>query len=685
MKKIISNALAFLFIVYSYSQNQVSVAKTPSWVDIQEYNVEPNIDEEEITQGNLSLLADYQINIPEQEYYFRLVNKITENVGIQSASQISAIYDPLYQKLIFHSIKVIRDGKEINKLFPEHFQLIRRELNAENYLYDGSLSAILNMSDVRNGDIVDCSYTVKGFNPMHKGKYSDSFILNDYVPIGKINVSINAKNKLNYKLYNKEVQPKITIKNGYTNYNWRVVTPDKFLYEESIPPSKIVMPTVIVTDYTSWKEVVNWAYNIYKKKEPLNSSVKSKIAEIIANNKTEGSKIKAILDFVQDDVRYLGLEQGIGGYKPNLPNKVFTQRYGDCKDKSLLMVEMLQEINIEAYPMLVNTNMKDGIVNLPPSPTLFNHCVVKVIDKKGREIYYDPTFLNQGGTYKNTHFPNYKNGLVVKKNNVAFDTIISSSNNNITTLEEFVVKEINGGATLKVTNTYEDIEADNMRNFFKNNSKTSIKKECENFYAKYYPKIKITDDLLIKDDIINNEFKIIQLYEIDSIWKPMMLEEDVMSMEFVPSNLTDVLLVPNMENRKNDIILPYPVSREHITKIILPTAWGIENNDYVVSNDVFYYNFNINYKRSNNEVILKSYLKTQKYSVEFDEFERYSNDVNELEKSFGYTIFISKNDLGIKAKNVFYSLIKNLFFLFLIIVLILFIINYFNDKKLKKV
>ncbi len=681
LQKLLSYLIAFFFVFCAYSQNNINISQLPSWVNFQDYNKYPEVDDGEITRGTLTLLADYQINTFKQEVYFRLVTRITDNVGIQSGSNVNVVYDPLFQKLTFHSIKIMRDGKEINKLVPDHFQVIRRELNAENYLYDGSLSAMLNMSDVRNGDIIDLSYTIKGFNPIHNGKFSDSFILNDYAPIGKINVSIKASDKLNYKAYNTALQPIIRKKNGYTNYNWMVETPDHFVYEDNIPSWKIVMPTIVVSDYTSWEEVVKWSTDIYTQNEPLNSVVKKKVSEINTAYNTQGEKIKAILDFVQDDIRYLGLEYGIGSYKPNSPNKVFEQRYGDCKDKSLLMVQMLKEINVEAYPMLLNTTMKSTITELPPSPSFFDHCVVKVIDKEKRELYYDPTIYNQGGTYKNTYFPDYEYGLVVKKNNVVFDSIVSSSNNNVTIFEEFVIKEVNGGATLNVNSTYTDVEADRMRNYFKNNSKSSIIKEYENYYAKYYSKIKMVSEPSINDNILKNEFKVTESYVIDSIWQPMRLKPNFIAIEFVPTGLTNLLYVPNMESRKNAMSLPYPVSREHRTNIILPSEWQIVRNDDIVSNDIFYYDFSVDYDKKKNEVQLKSYLKIQKPSITPNEFSVYYNDLNKVEKSFGYTIFTPKNSKGFQGKTIFFSLGKITFFLFLIGGFIFFLVWYSQRKK----
>lgn len=673
MIKLTSHLLAVFFLSCLYSQNAVNVSKEPSWVDAQAYNVNPEVDKNEITQGILTLLADYQVNVFKQQSYFRFVNKVTDNVGIQSGSSINVVYDPLYQKLSFHSIRIVREGKEINKLIPEHFQIIRRELNAESYLYDGSLSALLNLADVRNGDIIDYSYTIKGFNPIENGKFSNSYILNDYVPIGKINVSINTKHKLHYKTFNTNLQPEIKKKKGYTQYSWMVETPDHFAFEDNIPPWKIIMPTVIVGDYNSWGEVVNWAVDIYKVKEPLNKAVKTKIKDIASTQDTKGKKIKAILDFVQNDIRYLGLEYGIGNYKPNPPNKVFEQRFGDCKDKSLLLVHMLKEIDVEAYPMLVNTTLKSTITELLPSPLFFDHCVVKVIDDDKRELYYDPTNFNQGGTYKNTHFPNYKCGLVIKKDNKDFDMIQSSSNNKISIFEKFIIKEVNGGATLNVTASYKDVEADRMRNYFKNSSKSNIVKEYESYYAYYYPKISMVDTPFVQDNLSQNEFVVTESYVIDSIWKPMKLKPNFISIEFVPTSLADILYVSNLENRKNEIHLPYPVSREHKTNIVLPKSWQVEEYNNVISNDIFYYDFNIDYDKDKKEIKLANYLKVQKSFVKPEEFKTYLNDINELNKSFGYTIFIPKNSLGFQDGNLFLTLGKIVFFFFLVVAAMIFI------------
>src|SRR5208282_5268181 len=65
-------------------------------------------------------------------------------------------------------------------------------------------------------------------------------------------------------------------------------------------------------------------------------------------------QILTVLQFVQDEVRYFAIEIGASSEKPADPSAVFSRRFGDCKDKSLLFVTILRALGIEAYPVLVN-------------------------------------------------------------------------------------------------------------------------------------------------------------------------------------------------------------------------------------------------------------------------------------------------------------------------------------------
>lgn len=633
----------FLFLLSTFSGvAQISKLPEPKWIQAQTYETTPNIDTNDISNGSIILLYNEQVNIPQEEGYLRFVTKIVDNVGIQDASSIAISYDPTYQALRIHHITITRDGNVIDKLNLNDFQIVRREPNADSYIYDGSMTAILNLSDVRTGDIIDYSYSVKGFNPIHNGIFSRMFYLNDSEPIGKVAIAITSRKPLYYKTVNTSQEPEITTSGDLKTYKWESTITKKTEYEVNTPNWKLIYQTLFVSQFKSWEDVINWGVAVFDVKTPLSKALSDKIATINSSYKTEGKKIKATLDFVQNEIRYLGVESGIGSYKPFSPNKVFEQRYGDCKDKSLLMVTMLKAMHIEAYPMLVNTALKHTILDVLPSSRLFDHCVVKVIDGAQNNFWYDPTMSNQGGNFKTTYFPNYENGLVLKAGATEFDEIHSFANNLVEVTDTYVLEAVGKGATLDVTSVYYENQADAIRSYFKNNSIATIKKDFKTYYSNYRNSVTVLEDPKFEDDSIENKFTVRESYQLDSIWKPMVENKNNISVEFSPSGIIDVLLSPSDVNRKTPFELYYPITKRHNIQVKLPSQWGIKNYDYTISSKAFYYEYSSTYDKSERLLNINHYYKSQNSYVPVDEFKQYYNDIKKIENNISYYIYIDK-------------------------------------------
>ncbi|WP_090296402.1 DUF3857 domain-containing transglutaminase family protein [Flagellimonas zhangzhouensis] len=433
--------LLLLFVSFYISYSQVSITKEPSWIVNEEHNPYAIAPEDGLYGGAHVLLYTEQVHVDREEAYIKNVAKAVEYSGIQNISSVVADYDPSYQELRFHRIDVIRNGETINRLNQQDIQTARRETNAESYIYDGSISAFVNIPDVRIGDIVVYSYSVKGFNPIQKNKFSTSFVLNSTQPIDRISAHIFTKRALHYKMLNSDLVADVKVSNGINHYKWAQEEVPAILMEEQTPAWYIQNETVLVTEYDSWEQVIDWGKNIFTFNEPLSQELQRTISKIETNNKTEGNRIKSALSFVQNEVRYLAIASGIGGYKPNPPNKVMEQRFGDCKDKSVLFATMLNQMGIEAYPTLVNTTLKQELPKLTPSSKLFDHCIVKVVDKDGSTLWYDPTLTDQGGTYANTYTPDYRYGLVLDQSMSDLDTIADFRSNMIETFSTFTLEK----------------------------------------------------------------------------------------------------------------------------------------------------------------------------------------------------------------------------------------------------
>src|SRR5262249_22600067 len=150
--------------------NKISfeIAPAPTWVK----PVEPgnDIGVTADNTGMVYLLADRQENLRRNEFYYREGRKVISEKGIESGASIAARFNPTFEKLVFNSIKVIRNGTVSNRLDRSRINVVPKEKEPDRSLYDPSLSARTVLDDVRVGDVIDVAFTIEGTNPLNRGK-----------------------------------------------------------------------------------------------------------------------------------------------------------------------------------------------------------------------------------------------------------------------------------------------------------------------------------------------------------------------------------------------------------------------------------------------------------------------------------------------------------------------------------
>ena len=104
---------------------------------------------------------------------------------------------------------------------------------------------------------------------------------------------------------------------------------------------------------------------------------------------TEAEKVEAIARFVGQEVRYNAWPFGTHGYEPFSAATIFERRFGDCKDKSILLRQMLAEIGVEAVPVLIRAEYARAEEPLDAALVEhFNHCIAYVQPTAERPGYY---------------------------------------------------------------------------------------------------------------------------------------------------------------------------------------------------------------------------------------------------------------------------------------------------------
>jgi len=106
-----------------------------------------------------------------------------------------------------------------------------------------------------------------------------------------------------------------------------------------------------------------------------------KLARQLTGELTEPlDKIRAIYRFVTDQTRYVGLEFGIHSYVPYQVSDVLMRKFGDCKDKSALLVALFSQAGIRAQMALVRMKRLGPVPRDPASLAVFNHAICHLPD-----------------------------------------------------------------------------------------------------------------------------------------------------------------------------------------------------------------------------------------------------------------------------------------------------------------
>ncbi len=662
--------LLLLSFQIAYSQNRIKKSPEPNWVNtvsFEDKDVNPD------NGGFQYLLLDFQENFVEKTTYKHFAIKLINSTGIQSNSDVTVEFDPSYQKVFFHCLQIIRNGEIIDKLNPDNFQIIQRESSLERSLYDGSLTAVLNLPDVRENDIIEYSYTVNGFNPIYKGKVSNTIYHQYTIPVNHIysRLITNKKDHFNFKLYNNSEAPQIKEYPGIREYIWDVNALDFKLYENNIPPWIDIHKKASFTTIKNWGEVVNWALPLYTYPK---ESIK-KIARQIPQEKDTKKAITSYIRFVQNKIRYLGFEDGINAFRPHTPEKVFNQRYGDCKDKSLLLVSLLRNIGVEAHPCLINTYLKDSIQNKLPAINAFNHCIVN-FTYNGKTYFVDPTISDQEGDIDNISIPDYSYGLLIKPDKKELTPIEPTPIPSIKVKEIITLDSINGNATFWVTTTYTGSKADEIRSYFNSSSKEAIKQDYTEFYRHLYPRIETASSVnIIEDDSTQNRVIVRESYTIKKIWEENTSDKSIYC-DIYPIVLETYIDYPKAANRKIPYYLGTPFSFEQTTEINMPEHWNGENVKSSVNGTGIKYSNSIACEGS--KITVKHKYSLLQSSIPGDSIETFLKEIDEVNAELHY--YVTYNPDRAKFKVSWISILLVLLSASLTTLLSVFLYKHYNPK-----
>ncbi|MDP3072521.1 MAG: DUF2569 family protein [Opitutaceae bacterium] len=574
---------------------RVAAGPVPDWVRSCEWNFPAAAKGAAKPDDKRYLLYELQEHPARTEKFVRIVVLMENEAGVQDSGNLSFGFNAGFQELVVHRVQVHRDGQVLDRLDATKIKVIQPERDLDDHVLTGGQSALLFVEDLRVGDALEYSYTTRGANPALGGHFAARYKVQSNIAVDRQRVRVvwTSPEPLRVKPDAAGITPTVQPFAEGTEHVWDFAALKPIPWEDYLPPAFEPHPFVELSDFHDWSRVVDWALPLYRLDD---ATVPPELADLIARWKTEenspaGQALRA-LAFVQDELRYTGLELGPDSYRPAPPLETFQKRFGDCKGKVMLLCLLLRELGIEAWPALVDTYLRDGVAQRLPSPFAFNHVIARIVIG-GRSYWVDPTRSHQGGPLAERQISPFGKALVIQAGGRELEDVpvLKTTGLQQRTVSTFQIRGYDVPAEFSVKTIFRGAGADDMRATLARSKPKDIAKDYLNFYARYYPGVAEAAPMTFADDRRANVITMTEAYEVRELWKP---KEDKrwLKAEFWPESLIGMLREPSTRLRSMPLALPNPHRREHEVIVKLhDKGWALPEERMNAEHEAFTFSY----------------------------------------------------------------------------------------------
>lgn len=497
-------------------------------------------------------------------------------------------------------------------------------------------------------------YTVEKIN---NPRFLSGFFIGGPSPVlnSKLTITADKNVDLNFKEFNTDsvhIKFSKSEKRNRIIYTWEAENTNYIKLESGTPNYRYYLPHIIpyISQYkTKENKIVKlsndvstlygWYYSLIKNLNmgACDTGMVKIVESLTKDKKTEPEKVAAIYYWVQNNIKYIAFENGLGGFVPREANEIFQKKYGDCKDNSNILMEMLKIANIKSYLTWIGTRDIPYKYNELPTPFTDNHMILTY--KNNGKAY----FLDATGQYLPLGLPSSfiqgKEALVGKDSNefeiLKVPVIEAEINSQIDTSVIWIDNENLKG---KGSRYFWGYEKTNIFNRIAPKASTEKTKEYYNSLLQ-----KGNNKFLI--DSLNeiNKFEYDKNFEVDYAFSVDDYVVNANNETYINLNLDKLLLYLKIdEDRKMDIEAPYKCTYTFNNQLIIPKNYHVEYlpENINLSND--YITVSISYQQKGNKIIYAHKVKLNYLILPKSTHREMRELIKKIEKAYKETIVIKK-------------------------------------------
>jgi hypothetical protein len=403
-----------------------------------------------------------------------------------------------------------------------------------------------------------------------------------------------------------------------------------------MPDDVEVNPMVLLSTFESWNEVYNWWWNLAKDKMQADLAIKEEVKFLIRGKASAEQKARSIYNYCIRNIRYVAVEYGQAGYEPHQASEIFKNKYGDCKDQAVLLVTMLKEAGLFAYPVLIST---DKSIDLNPDlpAVLFNHCIA-ALELDSKVIFLDPTASTCSFGDLPTADQQRKILAVTPSGYKILDTPLYPPEHNL------IRQELN----IKVNKT-EGISAE------KKNYTFGFFDQVQRYWLTYTQPELIQDALNSAAQEISIGAKVskYEIENLDNLDKPVVLAYNFSGKGFFTGS-KHLRILPQLASVNTSLVSKlkrkYPVDlgladiREESTEIELPKGFILKNMPDNLNEDSPWLKLTVEYSYKNNKIFFRQITETKKKIVNQSEYASFKIFLEKIAGEIKQRIILEKVD-----------------------------------------
>jgi transglutaminase-like putative cysteine protease len=321
---------------------------------------------------------------------YRQVIQILKESAVSRWAEYSFSFEPRHERLTVNWVRVVSRSGQLISDKPGVSQDADVPAPMNDPAYIERKVRRLSLPNVRPGTIVDYSYTVEELQPFRHGDFFSAWRVNPGILVRRSRLQLETPASLMPRIVarNLTFKPVTTESKGRRTITWAAQDVPKVEPEVFASDSNDVLMSITVGAPATWQDVGAWYAGLARDRYAMTPAVEQKLASVVIGSKTLGDSLRAVHKYVSQDVRYVAISLGIGGYQPRSAADVVATGYGDCKDKATLFITLVSRFGVIANPVLLAAGgrVERGL----PTISQFNHAIAAIERPSGR-LFVDLT------------------------------------------------------------------------------------------------------------------------------------------------------------------------------------------------------------------------------------------------------------------------------------------------------